>query len=346
MERNAVNFPLDMAFACEVISGAAPVERRLQLMDLMVSLAAGPTKPTSKTKGGQITKGKQVPNRIYTESSRDIARDLLVGEALYKMSVALGVQIVPADAPDLFKHSPSSSEKYHRQVTLAKQELDKNRTRERLAKGIDYAFKTTPKRTQEGKKKVNGRNSILENLFAKRKMGATIKHKLGKLFKRKGRGEMGFSCNALTVRRGRSPTKLHRPRKPLLHVGVNINTSLQSFVSGLSRPSEVPPKVIRPHPGFVLEHLRAPGRALWGSCLGAVPDFHLSPPPSSNSAPPKAHSTKGVCKETFPTFREGSEVTETQRVLADLAAIAPPFNKSGLARLETVREGAHQGFGT
>ena len=123
-------------------------------------------------------------------------------------------------------------------------------------------------------------------------------------------------------------------------------TWLQSFVSGLSRPSEVPPKVIRPHPGFVLEHLRAPGHALWGNCLGAVPDFHLSPPPSSNSAPPKAHSTKGVCKETFPTFREGSEVTETQRVLADLAAIAPPFNKSGLARLETVREGAHQGFGT
>ena len=79
---------------------------------------------------------------------------------------------------------------------------------------------------------------------------------------------------------------------------------------------------------------------------GAWPDFHLSPPPSSNSAPPKAHSTKGVCKETFPTFREGSEVTETQRVLADLAAIAPPFNKSGLARLETSRDGAHQGFGT
>jgi hypothetical protein len=47
------------------------------------------------------------------------------------------------------------------------------------------------------------------------------------------------------------------------------------------------------------------------------------PPPSSNSAPPKdspLHKT---------TFREGSEVTETQRVLADLAAIAPPFNKSG-----------------
>jgi hypothetical protein len=42
------------------------------------------------------------------------------------------------------------------------------------------------------------------------------------------------------------------------------------------------------------------------------------------------------------TFREGSEVTETQRVLADLAAIAPPFNKSGLARLET--EGCGCGF--
>ena len=56
---------------------------------------------------------------------------------------------------------------------------------------------------------------------------------------------------------------------------------------------------------------------------GAESVLHLSPPPSSNSAPPKEsplHKT---------TFREGSEVTETQRVLADLAAIAPPFNKSG-----------------
>ena len=57
---------------------------------------------------------------------------------------------------------------------------------------------------------------------------------------------------------------------------------------------------------------------------GAWPDFHLSPPPSSNSAPPPKESPLHKT-----TFREGSEVTETQRVLADLAAIAPPFNKSG-----------------
>ena len=52
--------------------------------------------------------------------------------------------------------------------------------------------------------------------------------------------------------------------------------------------------------------------------------LHLSPPPSSNSAPPPKESPLHKT-----TFREGSEVTETQRVLADLAAIAPPFNKSG-----------------
>ena len=141
----------------------------------------------------QRSKKPPTPNRIYTESCRDVARDLLVGEALYKMSVALGVEIVPADSPGLFKHNPTPTEKYNRRHELLNQELEKDKLNERLSKGVEYAYKTTKKRTQDGRKKVHGRKSILQAMFQKNKMSASVKQKLAKLFKQRDDGEFGFS---------------------------------------------------------------------------------------------------------------------------------------------------------
>jgi len=109
------------------------------------------------------------------------------------MSVALGVEIVPADSPGLFKHNPTPTEKYNRRHELLNQELEKDKLNERLSKGVEYAYKTTKKRTQDGRKKVHGRKSILQAMFQKNKMSASVKQKLAKLFKQRDDGEFGFS---------------------------------------------------------------------------------------------------------------------------------------------------------
>ena len=69
----------------EIINGGVPTEKRKALTTLMEKMSGWGNSP----------------KRIYRES----ARDLMVGEAIYNLSVALGVQLVPSDAPDLFTHT-------------------------------------------------------------------------------------------------------------------------------------------------------------------------------------------------------------------------------------------------
>ena len=67
----------------EVISGGLPLAQRKTFMGLL-------TKPGVK--------------KIFVESSRAVARDARVAEEVYQLSKKLGVQIIPADIPQLFAH--------------------------------------------------------------------------------------------------------------------------------------------------------------------------------------------------------------------------------------------------
>lgn len=181
----------------EVVSGCAPLDRRTALVSLLQRTQRGPNK-TKKETAKKPTKNAPV-QRIYCESSRDVARDMLIGEALYNMSVAMGVEIVPADSPDLFKHNPSPTEKWSRRVQLCNQELEKDKIRERLQDGIRRAYSHTSKVTQHGKAKVNGRNSVLDAVCTNGVMKKTVQKQLAKLFQARDRGEFGWRPLATKV---------------------------------------------------------------------------------------------------------------------------------------------------
>ena len=117
---------------------------------------------------------------------------MMIGEALYNMSTALDVQIVPSDTPDLFKHNPNANDKWMRRVLLATAEFKKDRLVHRLQSGLSAARQTSEKKTQEGGVKVNGRKSKLEELYPKGHMPKDTRVYLSKAFEQQKKGELSW----------------------------------------------------------------------------------------------------------------------------------------------------------
>jgi hypothetical protein len=99
----------------EIISGAAPLEDRSGLLGLM-------------TKDGL--------DKIYVESSRDVARSVLVGEAVHALSKLLNVQIVVADNPGLMCHDETPQQRFNRLLGLLMQEYDRDQRKYILENGL------------------------------------------------------------------------------------------------------------------------------------------------------------------------------------------------------------------
>ena len=95
----------------------------------------------------------------------------MVAEQLWRESKKAGVQIVPADCPELFRHFPSPSESFMRRVLTAQQEYERDVACQRMMAGLAAKKEVTKDRTQAGTVKVNGRKSILdEEQPSKRKL--------------------------------------------------------------------------------------------------------------------------------------------------------------------------------
>ena len=124
----------------EVISGTKPLEQRKILGTLM----------------------SQNNIKIFVENARAIARTAKVGEDIYEVAKAKGIEIIADDIPNLFALKPRPVETFVRLVTLAVYQLERDLIVERLTKGLALAKKRSKRTTQFGEAKVNGTRSHLE----------------------------------------------------------------------------------------------------------------------------------------------------------------------------------------
>ena len=108
-----------------------------------------------------------------------------MAEQIWRASKESGVQIIPADLPDLFKHAPNPGESLMRKVMTAVQEFERDVVVARLMHGqqqrlasMEAAMKSGRqdvdlRLTQTGKPKVNGTLSVLERINpSKRQLAA------------------------------------------------------------------------------------------------------------------------------------------------------------------------------
>ena len=124
-----------------MVSGSLPAEQRDTFQKLL--------------KDGRFKK-------IYVESSRAVARSSSTAEQLFQASVKHGVQIVPADLPDLYKHNATPMEKCVRRIVFATTELERDLIVQRLQDGIKRKLQITGRRTQAGRPKVVGCPTLLD----------------------------------------------------------------------------------------------------------------------------------------------------------------------------------------
>lgn len=143
----------------EVISGSKPLEQRKILLDLL--------RGKMPEECSNLKSIKSTNLKIFVESCRAIARDCMVGEQLYQVAKAHGVEIVPSDIPNLFTLHPTPAEAFTRRVFLALQELDRDQIHFRTAKGLEERKLTSKNVTQAGTVKVNGAKTRLECLSPK-----------------------------------------------------------------------------------------------------------------------------------------------------------------------------------
>ena len=133
------------------------------------------------------TAGRKKVKTILVENSRAVARDLKVNEEIYEMAKERGIEILPADMPSLYKHDANPTEKFLRRVIFAYTELEKDMIVTRLQSALEAKRKRLqrsvrsqkskvsngskgfdgeePPRTQEGKVKVNGRKTLLNQML-------------------------------------------------------------------------------------------------------------------------------------------------------------------------------------
>lgn len=166
----AGNTKIDMVVH-DIVSGCASMDKRSTLTDLL----------SKKAHKGLKT--------IFVESSRDLARNVIVGEQLVDLSKRSGVRIVSACDPGLFDATDTPTQKLSRRMKLVVDEYDRDNVRYKLANGMADKMKTTKERTQKGTPKVAGRKSILEKLPA---LSAKQITSARQLFKERAAGKFGW----------------------------------------------------------------------------------------------------------------------------------------------------------
>lgn len=142
----------------EVVSGCKPIDARPKLAKLFAA-----------------QQSHNVKLKVFTESVRDVARDLFVGEAIHQAAKAKGIQIIPADNPNAFSHNETPSNKMLRRMMLLWAEFFKDTTVYQLQNGIRDAMESTTERTQDGKPKVTGRRTILHDIKLTVRMKVALK---------------------------------------------------------------------------------------------------------------------------------------------------------------------------
>ena len=145
----------------DVVSGCKPMHARPKLAQLFASQHKGKLK-------------------VFTESVRDVARDLFVGEAIHEAAKQNGIEIIPADNPHVFSHNETPSNKMLRRMSLIWNEFAKDTTVYNLQNGIRDAKQTTTKKTQAGSPKVTGRNTTLDGIKLTARMKAALRASLAR----------------------------------------------------------------------------------------------------------------------------------------------------------------------
>ena len=107
----------------DIISGAVPLAQRTKLMKLLNTVTD-----------------------IYVESSRALTRKSVVGEELFELARAKGVNIICSDFPNLFNPNASPIESFMRKVVLAMNELERDMVVSRLQSGLESKKKTSKKK--------------------------------------------------------------------------------------------------------------------------------------------------------------------------------------------------------
>lgn len=173
----------------DIISGGVPLAQRTKLLTLLNTVTD-----------------------IYVESSRALSRKSVVGEELFELARAKGVNIVCSDFPTLFNPNATPIESFMRKVVLAMNELERDIVVSRLQSGLESKKKTSTKKTQCGKVKVNGRRSWLERL----QPGASTINKIKRMAGERAKGKFGWRTLAkqistlLKIKKNLSPETTRR----------------------------------------------------------------------------------------------------------------------------------------
>ncbi|CAE8632280.1 unnamed protein product [Polarella glacialis] len=180
----------------EVVSGSLPLDKRGVFQKLL-----------------HDCKEKNI-KKLFVESTRAVARDANVTEALFQLSKKLGVSIIPSDVPDLFVHNPNPAQKFLRRVIAAATELEKNLAVQRLQAGLQLKLTLMKKAiannekfigkkpvamTQYGKAKINGRLSILQKIKKSGKLTSDMRLKIKRECDKYEKGKFGLRTLAETL---------------------------------------------------------------------------------------------------------------------------------------------------
>jgi len=171
----------------ETVSGSMPADRR-NILNKLIDNA--------------MHKGV---NKIYVESCRAVARSADANESLYKRAVKNGVDIIPADMPNLYAKNPTPVGTFVRRVVIAMQELEKDLIVGRLKDGRAKAMsqrqqcvkrqrgKTLCRQkgqlTQGGKAKVVGAKTTLQKYG---RVSAAKVQKMKKASRERAVGKFGW----------------------------------------------------------------------------------------------------------------------------------------------------------
>lgn len=126
----------------ETISGMLPLNQRTKLQQLL---------------SGEY-------DTVVVESARALSRSVETSEQIFNTAKENGVNIITSDLPDLFRVDGNPATNFMRRVMAAVTEFDRDVLVLRLQAGRTEARKKTTRRTQDGHPKVQGRETLLQQL--------------------------------------------------------------------------------------------------------------------------------------------------------------------------------------
>ena len=141
----------------DIVSGSLPADQRETFIELMEEAQENDV------------------SEVLVETARDVARDSFESEVLYRKSRDLGVQITPADMPDLFVHDPTPVQTFFRKVMTAYFQLEKDMAVHRMIHGLHEKKVDVEKALKEAKKVgsdqavVRGKRVPVRNLLTQKK---------------------------------------------------------------------------------------------------------------------------------------------------------------------------------